>query len=104
MLFDLTEVEQLVDQLQQAMGIAVDHLQVVGWCAVFQYLLQRSDNQRNGRTYLVGYHRKKVQSGLAYLCLFLFVQQLQFALVLSFGTFQSQLYIIVNRHNHQHQI
>ena len=76
LLFYLAEVEQLVYQLQQAVGIAVDNLQVGRWGTLLHQFLQWSDNERHRGTNLVGYHRKEVQAGLAYLLLFLFIQQL----------------------------
>ena len=74
LLLHLAEVEQLVHQFQQPVGIAVDDAHVGltrdGGVGLHDFL-QRTDNQRHRRTYLVGNHREEVQTRLAHLLLLL---------------------------------
>ena len=76
LLLHLAEVEQLVDQFKQTMGVAVDDLHVIGGMLLFHELLQRSDNQRYRGAYLVSNHREEVQTSLAHLLLFFLAQPL----------------------------
>ena len=87
LLLHLAEVEQLVDQFKQTMGVAVDDLHVIGGMLLFHELLQRSDNQRYRGAYLMGNHRKEVQTCFAHLLLLLFVQPLQLYLMVALGPF-----------------
>ena len=93
------EVEQLIDEFQEPMGIAVDDIQVVGRPRLLflHQLLQRSDDQRDRRAYLVGDHREEAQARLTHLGGLLFAEPLHLALVTTLGTAQSELSVIINK-------
>ena len=91
LLLHLAEVEQLVDQFEQAVGIAVDDAQLVALDLDF---LKGSDDERHGCAYLVGNHGEEVQACLTHLLLLLLVQPLHLLLVAVLGPLQSEVDII----------
>ena len=104
LLLYLAEVEQLVDQFEQPVGVAVDDLHLFRRSAAFHDFLQGRDDERYGRAYLVGNHREEVEAGIAHLFLFLLVQPLHLELMAVFGAAQTQVDIIPDGCSQQQQI
>ena len=104
LLFHLAEVEQLVHQFQQSVGIAVDHLHVVRHIPLLHDLLQRADDERHGGADLVGNHREEVQTGLAYLFFLLFVQPLHLSLVLVLRLLQAVVDVLPDDGTDQQEV
>ena len=103
-LLHFTEVEQLIDKFQQSVGIAVNHLHVVGGVTFLHDLLQRADDERHRGAYLVGNHREEVQTGIAHLFLFLCIQPLYLLLVLPLGQFQTEMDVLPDDRTQQQEV
>ena len=105
-LLHFVEVEQLVDECKQSPGVAVDHLQVVGKPAgrLAPQAFQRTDDERHGRAYLVGYHREEAETRLTHLGLLALVEQREFAPVAVLRLPQPEVGVEVNEIEHEQQI
>ena len=79
LVLNLAEVEQLVDEFEQTMGVAVDYVEAVALggregCRGFYELFQRAYDERHGSAYLVGYGGEKPYLRVSHLQLLLFVE------------------------------
>ena len=93
-LLHLAEIEQLVHQFKQPVGVAVDDLHVVGRRSPSHDFLQGTNDERHRRANLVGNHREEIQTRLAHFFLLLFMQALHLYLVATLCPLQAEMYII----------
>ena len=91
LLLHLAEVEQLIDERKQSLGIAVEDAKcpvpVLGGSVggelggILLQRFQRANDERHGGAYLVGYHREEAQTGVAHFGRRLFVEPLHLLLM-----------------------
>ena len=67
LLLHLVEIEKLVDELKEPVGVAVNHLQGVVLGHLPHVGLKGTYNERHGSAYLVGYHGEEAQPQLTLL-------------------------------------
>ncbi len=113
-LLHLVEIEQLVDQVEQPVGVAVDHLQTValgGKHRVARMVghmahdgLERTDDERHRGAYLVGYHGEETQTGLLHLQVLALVETAQLVVVAALGNLQAQVYVEPDGTHHHQQV
>ena len=94
LLLHLAEVQQLVDQLQQTVGVTVDDLQVSRRLSLLHQVFQRTDDKGYRRSYFVGYHREEAKTGLAGLLLLGLRQPADVLLMALLSTAQPQADVI----------
>ena len=103
LLLHFVEIEQLIDEQEQTLGVTVDNRKrlrdslTIGQFSgnLFPMLfqtLQRSDDKRYRRTDFMGYHREELQAGISHFLVLLALQLVEFFLMTEFLTFQPALH------------
>ena len=102
LLLHLVEIEQLIDEQEQTLGVTVDNRKRLRdsltirkfsgnqFPMLFQ-TLQRSDNKRYRRTDFMGNHREELQAGVSHLLILLALQLVEFFLMAALLTLQPAL-------------
>ena len=102
LLLHLVEIEQLIDEQEQTLGVTVDNRKrlrdslTLGkfsgnlFPMLFQ-TLQRSDDKRYRRTDFMGNHREELQAGVSHLLILLALQLVEFFLMAALLTLQPAL-------------
>ena len=102
LLLHFVEIEQLIDEQEQPLGITVDNRKrlrdslTIGkfsgnlFPMLFQ-ALQRSDDKRYRRTDFMGNHREELQAGVSHLLILLALQLVEFFLMAALFTLQPAL-------------
>ena len=103
LLLHFVEIEQLIDEQEQTLGVTVDNRKRLRdsltiskfsgnlFPMLFQ-TLQRSDDKRYRRTDFMGNHREELQAGISHLLILLEFQLVEFFLMTEFLTFQPALH------------
>ena len=102
LLLYLVEIEQLIDEQEQTLGVTVDNRKRLRdsltlskfsgnlFPMLFQ-TLQRSDDKRYRRTDFMGNHREELQAGVSHLLILLALQLVEFFLMAALFTLQPAL-------------
>ena len=103
LLLHFVEIEQLIDEQEQTLGITVDNRKRLRdsltiskfsgnlFPMLFQ-ALQRSDDKRYRRTDFMGNHREELQAGISHLLILLEFQLVEFFLMTALFTLQPALH------------
>ena len=92
LLLHLVEIEKLVDELKEPVGVAVNHLQGIVPGHLPHVCLKWPDDERHGGAYLVGYHGEEAQPELTLLNLSLLAHAPQLPGMLTLGLAQAVLH------------